>query len=50
MELTRRRLVEAVGAVALAVPGGAAAVPASERRERPDTPKLCLPGGQTASA
>ena len=50
MELTRRRLVEAVGAAALASQGGAAKVKASERRERPDTPKLCLPGGQTASA
>jgi len=50
VELTRRRLVEAVGAAALASQGGAAEVKASERRERPDTPKLCLPGGQTASA
>ena len=50
VDLTRRRLVQAAGGAALAPQGGGAAVRASERRERPDTPKLCLPGGQTASA
>src|SRR5258708_2197108 len=47
MPVNRRELLEVARAVAaataLAVPAGAAGTPISDRREGPNTPKLCLP-------
>ena len=50
MEFTRRRLAEAIGMAAFLPQGSQDAIPASSLRERPDTPKLCLPGGQDEAA
>jgi len=50
MEFTRRTMIEAAGAAAFLAQGARASVPAAERRERPDTPKLCLPSGPSETA
>jgi mannonate dehydratase len=48
--LSRRRLIQAAGAVALPFPATAAAVVSGTRRESTETPKICLEIGDSALA